>query len=891
MSEQHIEKLLVFLGVPTDRENQRYCCPLHTKRNHSLFFAESTILPGGYRVKCDDPKCGFAGTVFELMSKSTGEPLSEIFNKFMPDGEFYDTFIAKSRNTTAYRAEVVDNLESIGINNDHLAYLKKCNQDLLLSAPLRSMLSDIGVRESMFEKLTVGLYQRGSLPDTMPQPSRETSEDKLLLPYTCHGKVVELQTLNSKDKKSRKHITINDELKYAGIFQEDLLSGEGVVNVCQNELMAMLLASKIDEYTLKPSNAVFMAENKATSYLHDGQPIRLISSEDHLLDLYRAIHFWKKRNERDVYVVEIPGRMASFSGSRLKIIMDNHEKAEDWIVENILSMNREKSLTELKSVLASLSLSREDKSALVALLRDSGKADTILLSLVKDAKTSGSTISYGKFVFKRTDTCYTAGGVGNKRLSSCVFYADAVTSDESGDKILIGRIKTNLPNEPLYRVSLPTKKLLTTQGSKVGELVWSQLKEQGSQYKPYFADLYGGPTWFNLLEQFDDTHYIDKLLGLGLQGDKVINFPNARVDVQTGTTLPGHPLTVIQGEAVAMYSQVANGTLDREALKKLLESDNKLVKRTILILCHILHQVATSSIAGIRYVPKHLIIPYTVDDDVWYNAFIQAYFILSGRQRPPITPDTTMTDFGNFSNVNKQLGTLPGLYLCRLSKYLKDWMYGSDNSVVLLTQCMDTTPLSKEKFTYFASDEDTEVLSRDYLDEEVAEILRMAIPKLILNFSEKVEVRSDCGPSILPMEKGLRWLLEETGARMSADDVVIKPHYTIKGKNSLDLFLSLVSDEVLSHKVSLASTYREYKADSSSYVGYYSKDHLFLKVSKCLESLGSVGNVFSSTHLMDQAERCVSGEMKLDRAAWNIHYMPDRGKALTLRDLKIVKAG
>jgi len=852
-----------------------------------LFFVECNILPGGYRVKCDDPKCGFSGTIFELMAKAQGKPLSEVFYNFMPDEEFYDTFVRKGRSKSAYRSGLINDLAVIGINTDLQRYLKKCNEDMIMSAPLRAALSDYGIMESMFPRLTIGRYNK-LLPDSVtPAKIADSKEDRFIIPYTCHGMIVDLQVMSVNDR-SRKHFTINEDKAQAGIFQEEFLSGEGMVNVCQNEISAMLLASKINEYTNKPSNAVFLVSNRSTEYLADEQPIRLISTEDNELRLDRAVHFWKKRNERQIFVTEIPGKLSAFNGGRISLILNKPDKVEDWIVDHIVEINATKSITELKSIIASLALNAVDKTDLLTLLIESGKADPILLSVVKETKTEDSERVYGKFRFKRTASCYIEGRGHAKKLSSCVFYADAVTDDDKGEKVLIGRLKTDVPDEPMYRIALPTKKLATTKGSTVGELIWSKIKEQGSQYRPYLSDLYGGPTWFDLLIGFDDTDYIDSMMGLGLQGDKIINFPNARVDVQTGAVMDGHPAVLAAGNAIDSYNEIVCGKLDEDALREIVLSDNKLLRRTTLIICHILHQIATSAVSGTRYVPKHLIVPYAIDDDVWYNACIQAYSILSGRMRPPALPEVSQK-FPPFEKDNKQLGTLPGIYLCRLSKPLRDWMYSSSNSLVLLTQCIDTTPLSRETFTYFSYDEETEVLSRDYLDEDVCNVFRKSIPRLILKFVNKVVTKYDCGPNILPAERGMKWLQEELGVDAAYDDVSIKLHYTVKGQNSKDLFLSLIADEVLNHRSEIAVNFNVYKANHESYIGYYSKDHLFLKLSKSIKALGSMGGAFSAAHLLEQSDRTKRGELKVDRAQWHVHYIPDRGKALSLGDLTLLK--
>ena len=889
-----IKKLLTVLGVPAEERDSRYCCPLHQRESFTLAFLENTILPCGYRVKCTDPKCGFDGTVFDLIAKVTDKARSEVMSMFLPEGMLHDTFIRSTHNRGHDRAVIEDYM--IAMQNDKVLrnYLIDCKKGLMECNELRASLSKFGVQENYIRHMMCGKYDQ-LMPDGLGiDPPKAGKTENLICPYTCGGMVTGFVVVDP-DNGFRNEVSVQADADKYGIFQEEAFV-EDVVYDCPDELTAMLVRSKFLEFTDKPSGAMCFRTHEALSNLDDAVTVRMISSPDRLLSFTRSATYWMYlRDKKDVRVVELPRKIIGSTGVNLSKLLKVDVSLDDWLVDHLDKVNHKSGHVEVTKLVSAVGLRKKDKSDLMKLLKEAGHDDPLFLQAIRRAKLAGSIMQYDGIRIRRNATTYANVSRGNKVISNFVFFADTVTDDPQGKKVVIGRVKVDDPNIPPFPASFRTSELVTPYGSKVTEKLWGQAKEQGVNFPFSASMIQGGPTWFNVLTSFDDPEFKRSVAALGSQDEGTLSLPNVRIDFTAGTMSDGGYMYGVEPMAEAMYSEVRNvAAYDPEVLKVLLESDNPTAKRVCALLGHVVHQLVTSAMLGSKYVPRHLVLPYSVAEDTWYNVLGQLGCILGGNPRPVLVPSSA-TELNAVIKSNQQLETLPGIYLSRSepNKKTLDWMFSSKNSIVIGVPSKGVIPLSREDVTYLMYDEEDSVGHKDLLNHEVMNSVRDALPHVLVHASGEVDVGIDTDPNVLPVHRGLRWLADFCEAKLPEIDFVISDYYSIAKRNGLELFAHAMAKEFAESQVEISETRGEYNHEGDRYIGYYRKEMVVFNTRRSIECLRKQGVEFNSTYLREQ---CIERgwmrskqreDIPLSREFWDSYVKPLKSTVLTKTDLKL----
>lgn len=895
--DQHLGKLLSLLGAPSEPKESKYQCPLHSRESFTLVFVKNNILPGGYRVKCDDPKCGFDGTVFDLMAEATGSPRSEVMSAFLPDGALFDTFCPSVHNRGLDRVVLEDHL--LTLSNDKILkeFLKTCREDLMMNSELRVALSQYGIQENLIPALDCGLYPKRFPDELSLDPPKMGKADSLICPYTCGGMVTGLAIVEPRVGTRNDVPVYGDGYKY-GIFQEDCVNDE-VAYVCADEPMAMLLASKFLESTNKPSGAVCLKTTHAADHLPESAKICLLSTPDKMLDFHRAATYWKDLGEkRTLEVLELPRRISGFTGINFRHLVSHTVSVDSWLVDHLAKVNHKSGPAEVTKIVSSAGLRKKDKNRLLELLKEDGHDDPMFLKAVRSAKLAGSIMSYGKIKIRRNNSSYTEGGGSGNVLSNFVFFCDTVTKDKKGNTIIIGRVKMDDERLPVANASFSTSDLLTMYGSKITERLWGQLKEQGLHFTPYCADLRcGSITWFNVMTGFDESEYATSVASLGVQDKGVINFPKVRVDTTTRAQSEGGYMYGVDTEVSSMYGEIVQSSAyDEKLVKQIVESPNPFIQRLCLVLGHVAHQTVAPAVLGTRYSPKHLIIPYTVDEDMWHNVLCQASAVVGGIPKPTLVP-VEAAEFRSVLKRNRQLETLPGIYLSRQgsSKRVLEWVYSSKNALVLSAPAHDLSQLSRESNTCFVYDEGDNIGDIRILNQDMLHALRSVWPFMLMHMADKMDVAVDTHPDMMPSERGLQLLADLVGAEPKKATCVITDYYAPVKQNGLDLFLSMMAQAVSDGEVEMCygkAAYR--KDDEGKYIGYVEGHYAVFHSKLSIEFLASKGVKFTSRYVRNDCfERGYlrskqQEDIHVFVEVWEEALRPKRGKVLTTKDLKLV---
>jgi hypothetical protein len=890
---KHIKKLLELLGAPTEEHDSLYCCPLHSKTSFTLSFIKNNILPCGYHVKCMSGKCGFSGTVVDLIRAATDKSRSEVLSMFLEEGPLYDTFIP-SRGKKGMDRSVIENyLLSLSLDVDIKNYLARCKNEFLMDSEMRAILSGSGILEEFFTNLSLGLYDR-LLPDELASSAPKTRDKMLVLPYTCGGMVTSLELMNPVTGSKSTGLTVMAEGEYTGIYQENMLSEEGTVYVFPDELSATLAASKYSEFTNKPPNVVCFSSPEAMSVIDDNRDICLVSLPDRLLQVSTAASYWLAADRDDrVHVVELPGTLARFAGNRLPRVLSASIPATKWIAGEIARINSTKSLKAVKDLVATMSLSKRNKNRLLSVMKEYGHTDPLLLNTINNARLSGTTISYNKYTYTRTQTKYVCNKGVRTSLSNFVFYAETATKDESGKMVIVGNLKPDSKDIPLCKVRFRTNDLLSPYGAKLTEMIWGQLQEQGYSFTPFAADLHGGATWFNLITGFDSTDFKSSVFSLGAKEYGVIDYPNVTIDTRTKSMSGGNMIYGVDRQVCSSYSEIiASRRYDRDAMRDLMENDSKLLSRFFFILGHLMHQTVVPIVTENRFVPRHLVIPFGTEDDIWHETFIQTSAVFSGTTRVTRIP-STVAQFNKFVKHNAQLVTLPGIYAYQENSALSGWLYSTENSNILLAPGDKVGELSKEESTYFINEDFLETRTNTRLSHEVMDLVRAAWPHLVMSFVDRVDVTRDTCMERFPALIGLEWLADEMEATLPKRTFGVSPHHTVGEKNDLNLFLSIMSKNAHAGRLQISNSRRAHDKRKEATGSFMEAGNIHFLPDLCVPMANEVkGACFDARHLRAQtSERGWSKSRKYHIIVpldyWSAIHEPGKGKVLTKEDLKL----
>jgi len=816
---------------------------------------------------------------------------------FLPGGELHDTFCPSKFSRSHDRSTVEDHMLTLNHDREIKDYLERCHVALIQNADVRASLKAHGIEEDHIKSLTCGVYDR-LVPDELTNSAPKIKNgDWLVFPYTCGGMVTCLAVVDPSNNL-RNNVTILPDAESFGIFQEDCIGDDGPVYVCRSEISAALLGSKFSEFTDRPSNAVCFKSTKALDNVPEEKAVCLVSTPDEPLHFHQAAVYWIDwRDRRELLVVDLPRRMANFQGNDLRHILKESSPLAEWLVDNLARVNRKSGPAEVTKLVSSVGFKKKDKHALLDMMKEAGHDDPLFLSAIRNAKLAGSLMAYGDRKIRRNATIYTDVTGAPKALSNFVVFADTVTEDDKGNRILIGRVKTDDPNLPLIPVSFKTKDLLNPHGSKLTESVWGQSKAKGHNFVPWAGELYGGMTWFNVLTGFDDPEYQRSVISLGAQDDGILNFPRVRLDTVTRHMGEGGYLYGVDKEVSDMYGEIVkSSSYDADVLRSLLESPNPMIERLRMMLGHMLHQTVVPVVVSNRFHARHLVVPYAAEEDALYNAFSQLFCMISGNPRPLIVPSSA-PDFNHFVKTNRQLVTLPGMYVVRTGSKnnLGEWLYSSSNSVILAVPAREVSNLSRETSTYFLYDVTEHIGYRDMLSHEILDTIRRAWPHLIYSSVAKVDKAADVSPDINPIMRGLEWMAEEVGANLVKSETVTCDYYTVPGRNRIDLFLSLLGKEAHNGNLVLAQSHHAFRSASGKYHGYYQGDQVLFRSNACLELLKDKPAEFQVSHLRDQCmergwlDDPKRGSIIVDKNEWMRHFRPDKGAVLTKEDLRLVR--
>lgn len=894
-----IEKLLTVLGVPTEQRKSRYCCPLHTRDSFTLVFLKNTILPGGYHVKCDDLKCGFDGTVFCLLEKALGCPASEAQSMFLHDGKLHDTFCPTTHNRGHDRAVVEDHMMTLGLDKSVKEYLLKCKKGFLSSSPLRASLTSFGVQESVLDGLSIGKYDKVLPDELMPGAPSVGKDDMLICPYTCGNLVTGMTVLNPDTGVSR-DLTVSSEGENHGIFQEHAMGDGKVIYVCPDELTAVLAYSKFLEFTNEPSGTVCLKTPEALANVPDAKTICLVSTPENILPFHSAANYWMRyRGSRELTVVELPKRMSNFRGLSLKSVLGASVSIDQWLVDHLAKVNHKKGPPEVTKVVSSVGFKKKDKNDLMKLLKEAGHDDPLFLTAVRNAKLAGSIMKYGSQTVRRNSASYAdVSKGGNRKISNFVFYADTVTKDDKGNRIVVGRIRTDNSADPLINAAFPTKALLNPHGAKLTEMAWGAAKDQDVDFKPWAGELGSGLTWFNVLIGFDNPSRHDSVSDLGARADGMLNFPQVRIDTTAKALHPGGFLHNVDPLVAASYGEITVTKGGNEgALKVLLESKNPMAIRLCLVLGHMAHQTVCPVVLGNKYVPKHLGLPYTVNTEISYNVLSLVGCALGGSPRPTLLP-TQAAEFSSIIKANKQLETLPATYVTREPNNSRalDWMYSSRNSIVIGVPAHDLGKLGREDYIYFLYDEEEELGYKYLLGNEFLESIQSVWPFLMMSGVDKVAPGIDLSPDVVPALRGREWMAEEVGAKLPKVDCEISDYYAPVKQHGLELFGTIMSERVQYGDVLMAKGRAQYREGGAKYIGYTDTHYAAFNTKRSMAFMESIGIPFNSKFLRREAYskgylRSRSQEdIPIFLEVWEEYCRPKRGEVLTKADLKIVRA-
>ena len=629
--------LLKELGRPADASGT-YDCPVHAGHPGTLTFRPGPLLPGGFHAVCTYPRCGFSGSILDLVAASRKQSIHEAAQAFLPGmplyGMFFTSFGTNISDTDLVRFEVIRAESHKGAAD----YLVQARDAFMNSPILRRFLTDKGIKEDVFPQLQC-CAPCPNAPDRLSKamPAKDM-EYKLVLPYMSGGLATDLAVCDVRDGA---RTTYHLEKQPMGIFLAHLVPyGAASVVVCPTELDAMVLLTKTASVGARKINPVALMDPSALDQLDRLQSATILSHADRPLFPASLMPYLRLGGSLGISVVELPGTLEAVAPIRVARIFEAGVEAWAWLASRIGRIAVEGGLAELTSSLAAMGLGKAEKSILLDRMEALGLKSTLVMEEVRNARPACLVRTCGSVDIRRSFSGYEQVLPCSRRLSNFILIVNYITG-ETRSKVFVATVKTDVPGCPGYDISIPMNELCTRDGTRVAHLVWERLLELGVKFNAYASSV-ADTDWATIVRMFDGADYKEQSRLVGIEGSAV-RYPAMRVNLAGGSVTLAEPLANLPPIIMQSYSRVSGRRSPGPLLESLHARRDDVVDSFLGMMGHVLYETARAAkVAG--YVPRHLLMPCSAPESLTENMLDKLGFMLGGVQEVPLLSPQVLKD-------------------------------------------------------------------------------------------------------------------------------------------------------------------------------------------------------------------------------------------------------
>ena len=690
-----------------------FCCPIHTDfraRNRSKTLHVSIDPDLGLILRCTSNKCAYVGDAVHTLARVRNIKASSAVVKFQ-DGEEFEgaLYPVSSRPMDAarinvYKSELCEHQEIIDFMEAAEVFASK------YSGPLRMALNNAGIR---FESLIgngCGVSNSKFLRSAITVPSKlkyhlkDLANDVLLLPY-YHAHVLTGITIFSPIDGTCKHVKMRKS--HCGLMLSEHFSWPKVSSlICVDDaLEAIKLNSKLKSVSPIPLNITRPLHPSSIAHMNGLEKVLLLDVKGSHLTFADALPYARLTDESnlEVSVCSLSGRRcASKMSSRdlRNTLQDTrtHVNVWDYLALELAEAFESDEMRGVHDVLNFAKITLTEQRTLLLKLEDRDVSKDVIES-VKSAPCRADDVQLGACIYQRNIDHYAVVAPSHRILSDFAVYLDYITSDEKGDLIYVGKVKTTLADEELYPVSIAAKSLSSRgKASNLGTIIWNQIKQQGSQAR-VFCESVDSSDWATVIRAFDDVPYIPAATALGGDTNGIFHLPQGSIKTYTGNIVrSGTTGLAVPEVAAAAYKLVppTNTPEDLAALRQLLSYDSATVIPYVIYLASVAANAAIMKHDG-GYIPLHVALPYTGKHSLWESELRRLNAAKCGAPLLHSGSDKLLTK-------HQYMGTLP--LMCGYSSATVNTMYSTTTPMITLMpdDVADSTLLSGGNITVVAPD-------------------------------------------------------------------------------------------------------------------------------------------------------------------------------------------
>lgn len=668
-----------------------FCCPIHNdyrSRTNSRTLHVSTDPELGLILRCSSNKCAYVGDAVSTLARVRGIKASSAVVKFQ-DGEEFEgaLYPISSRPMDAarinvYKSELSEHQEIIDFMAAAESYAAS------YTGPLRTALSSTNVRYESLIGSGCGvanskfLRSGVKLPAKLKYHIKELSNDVLILPY-YHAHVLTGVTLYSPIEDTCTHVKLRKS--HCGLMLSEHFSWPRVNRlICvEDAVEAVKLNSKLKSVSPTPMNVTRPLHPSSVSHMNGLEEVLLLDTKGSPLTFADALPYARLADEShlEVTVCKLASNrdVASMGARDLRNTLNDtrthvcvwaylaHELYQGFDIDGIRGVH---------DILSFAKITLTEQRILLGRLEEFEVEEAIIDS-VKSAPCRADDVQLGSCIYQRNVDHYVVAAPSHRILSDFAVYLDYITSDEKGDLVYVGKVRTMIQDEPLYPVSIAAKSLGSRgKANNLGTLIWNQIKQQGSQAR-VFCEPVDSSDWATLIRAFDDAPFIPAASALGGDEAGVFHLPQGSIKTFTGNIIrTGATGLAVPAAITSMYKLIppTNGAEDLSALKQLLSFDSASTIPYITFLASVAANAAAMKHDG-GYIPQHIILPYTGKLSLWSDDLRRISAAIGGT---PALHKPVEATVGRYQG----LGTLP--LLCNYSSSLVNAIYTSTIPIIAL---------------------------------------------------------------------------------------------------------------------------------------------------------------------------------------------------------------
>lgn len=743
INSEKFSLLLKTLGRPVSTPDS-YSCPVHSGYPDTLHFYPNEILSGGFHIVCTHPKCGFSGSVMDLVAATKRCSVQESSQLFSPGNPLYGLFFECSENEAADKSFIQSEVVLYESRRKAAEYLLQGKYAFLNNSRARQFLINKGIKEDLLQKINL-CSPISNAPERLSEciPTKML-ENQLVLQYMSGGVATDLVIHDFSEGTRSQHSL---EKKSRGLFLYEFLP-KGLVSgitVCHDEMDAMVLLSKISDVGVSGINPVAVLDPEAVMQVPGLKAITLLSHSDTPAPLAYVMGYLRLSPSIAVSVVGLPGTLNMVSSTKIRRVFESAVDGWRWLAARINMVSMHEGFEALSSQLAALGLTPAEKNTIISMLVELGITNAMLLDEVRNARASSLIRNCSGISIKRTFAGYEQLMPCSKQLSNFILIVNYFTGTAEC-KIMAATIKTDRPNCPGYDINIPVKDLMTKDCNKIMYLIWNRLTELGVKFNVEARSTVE-IDWFTIIRIFDNYEYKEQTRLIGVEGS-FIRYPGVKVNLATGSITTADALPNLPKLVTESYGLVAGSAHNmQELVAGLYANKDAAVNSFLGIMGHILCETARAVKPG--YKPRHLIVPCTVPESVTEAVACQVNCLLGGEGELrviPAEPNEQKKFFADF----KLLGKLPAIWRASGKVFnLANRLNNAANSMVVLCPATQLPNRGNVANAYYMS----ELMCQDHcaLSPEILGMLRSRWASMLVA-TYSADISSEM-PAVAWMEK------------------------------------------------------------------------------------------------------------------------------------------